>query len=161
LTGLYCSNNFLSSLDVSNHPELHWLNCSNNNIQGSAMDALINSLPRNSFDDNGFYVINLYGDGNVCTESQVAVAKSKGWIPYFYFGRDWWPYQGSDETVSISEAAVIVDLRDGKTIFSLSGQLHTSASQFHFFSLFLGYLFSYSYLCSKLKCSEETPHDFK
>ena len=32
------------------------------------------------------------------------------------------PYQGSDETVSISEAAVIVDLRDGKTIFSLSGQ---------------------------------------
>jgi hypothetical protein len=66
------------------------------------MDAIITSLAQN---DNpkayNFDVIdNSEGDEeNVCTKSQVAALKAKGWTPRYYNEEEdeWIEYEGSDE----------------------------------------------------------------
>jgi Leucine-rich repeat (LRR) protein len=94
LEWLDCSGNQLTSLDVSKNTVLTYLECDNNQIKGSAMDALVESLPNVS---NGeMYVIWNEDEGNVMTITQVAAAKAKGWIPYYYDGTDWQEYAGSD-----------------------------------------------------------------
>ena len=76
----------LSSLDVSNNKSLTYLDCSLNNIKGSEMDALINSLPDNEVSDehyfNTFVVFeDSEEEGNECTAIQLENAKAKGWQP--------------------------------------------------------------------------------
>ncbi|MBR5634494.1 MAG: leucine-rich repeat domain-containing protein, partial [Prevotella sp.] len=79
LTTLSCSNNQLTSLDVSKNTALTELRCYSNQIKGKEMDALVASLP--TVQSGKFYVIDTQdeNEGNVCTKSQVAVAKGKGW----------------------------------------------------------------------------------
>ena len=67
------------------------------------MDALISSLPRNT--TNETYRFRVYDntesdEGNVCTKSQVAAVKAKGWTPRYYNGTQWADYEGSDEVYS-------------------------------------------------------------
>ena len=95
LTRLECYNNQLTSLDVSKNTALTVLPCFSNQIKGAAMDALVASLPTVS--QGYFYVINTKdaNEGNVCTKSQVAVAKEKGWKVYGWNG-SWVEYEGSD-----------------------------------------------------------------
>ena len=78
---LYCSYNQLTTLDLSKNTALTTLWCYQNQINGSNMDALIASLPLNTEDDlNWFCVINYAsGEGNICTKTQVAAAKARGW----------------------------------------------------------------------------------
>ena len=68
------------------------------------MDALIGSLP--SYTTNygyGFYVYSTdENEGNVCTKSQVAAAKAKGWIPYYY-DKGWKEYEGSEDPATEPE----------------------------------------------------------
>ena len=100
LKELYCSSNQLTTLDVSNNTALTSLNCSRNKIKGAAMDALISSLPQNMTSaPYSFYVYdNTESDeGNVCTKSQVAAVKAKGWTPRYYNGTEWTEYEGSDD----------------------------------------------------------------
>ena len=98
---LYCYNNQLTSLDVSKNTALTELYCYSNKIKGEAMDALVTSLPAVSVSWCSFYVIDTTdeNEGNVCTKSQVAVAKEKGWTVYNYNGS--WSnrqeYEGSDD----------------------------------------------------------------
>lgn len=113
LTGLDCSGNQLTSLDVSKNPELNTLYCSENQIKGEAMDALVASLPFVS--DGKIYVIYPYSSNeqNVMTTIQVAVAKAKGWTPYYYHSvysnptyptYIWSEYEGSYyEMIAINE----------------------------------------------------------
>ena len=105
LTSLDCGYNQLTTLDVSKNTALTNLWCCGNQIKGEAMDALVNSLPTVK---GKFYVIDTKdeNEGNVCTKSQVAVAKGKGWTVYDYFGggtynQETWSYvypeyEGSD-----------------------------------------------------------------
>ncbi len=102
LTSFYCSDNQLTSLIVSDCTSLTNLMCNCNKIKGSAMDVLIENMPTIS---NGFvYVINTQdeNEGNVCTKTQVNVAKTKGWKVYViegvFFGRAY-EYEGSDELI--------------------------------------------------------------
>ena len=97
LTLLECPGNKLTSLDVSGCTALTKLSCDQNRIKGSGMDALVESLPNVS--QGKMYVIYNENEGNVMTTVQVAAAKAKGWIPYYYIDKGkgkWEEYPGSD-----------------------------------------------------------------
>lgn len=102
LIRLDCDFNRLTSLDVSKNKALNILYCETNQIKGKAMDDLIGSLPITSSGE--FYVFDSTGDGNVCTKSQVAKAKSKGWIAKYWDGTNYADYEGSDEESNIELA---------------------------------------------------------
>ena len=77
LTDLDCSNNRLTSLDVSACTALNHLLIYQNQIKGEAMEALINSLPTT---ENGLIqVLRKENEQNVMTTDQAAAAKAKGW----------------------------------------------------------------------------------
>ena len=103
-TALYyldCHSNQLSSLDVSQNPSLRTFYCHRNQINGKAMDDLISSMPYNSTGKiYGFLVVSTADDdeGNVCTKSQVAAAKAKGWTPVYWDGSSWLEYEGSEDS---------------------------------------------------------------
>ena len=121
LSKLWCGNNKLTSLDVSKNSSLVELGCSNNQIRGEKMDNLINSLPQNKTNEEyKFYVIsNPSEDGNVCTNSQVAAIKAKGWTPYYYYNYKWVEYEGSDPS---SIDGVKLDKAIDAPIYNLNGQ---------------------------------------
>ena len=99
LTTLYCYYNQLTALDVSKNTALTSLVCFNNQIKGAQMDALVNSLP--TISSGEFHVFNSSDNSerNVCTKTQVAIAKSKGWNVYQFNGTAWPEYEGSDELI--------------------------------------------------------------
>jgi|GEM_PF-1448121 len=108
LTRLICFANNLTTLDVSKNVKLTSLDCSYNNLtsltlssgntalktveiygnrlNGTAMQTLVNSLPRAT--NGSFYAIDTtYGnEQNVITKAQVNTAKGKGWKIYDYQG---------------------------------------------------------------------------
>ena len=92
LITLNCQGNQLTSLDVSKNTTLKTINCYSNQINGEEMDVLVESLPNT---ENGmlFIIIN-ENEGNAMTSTQVAAAKSKGWIPKYFDGSDWLGYEG-------------------------------------------------------------------
>ena len=120
LTVLSCSANQLTSLDVSKNTKLRELWCQRNKIKGSNMNDLISSLRQNTTTSTYyFYVIdNREGDeGNVCTKSQVAAVKAKGWTPCYLDESSWsWQeYEGSDDEESIlgdANGDGVVDVAD-------------------------------------------------
>ncbi|HHU96432.1 MAG TPA: hypothetical protein GXX67_04105 [Petrimonas sp.] len=92
---LFCNNNQLTALDVSNNPNLCNLRCYNNKISGDNMIALVNSLPIRTAGDEGiFRVIDLTNpeEQNVCTTAQVGIATGKNWK---VLNSDGDPYPGS------------------------------------------------------------------
>ena len=100
-----CSDNRLASLDVSKCMALTELSCYRNQIKGTNMDALITSLPINSgAEPYKFYVVEYpFKETNVCTVSQVAAAKSKGWQAYYYNAfSGWTDYEGSDDVILVT-----------------------------------------------------------
>ena len=121
LTSLGCSNNQLTSLDVSGATALKGLSCYSNQIKGTEMDNLVNSLPINDIENKKFYVYGGENEGNVCTTVQVAVAKSRGWTPWYYYEEteEEGEYAGSDP--SGIEDVTIGDIEDAP-VYNLSGQ---------------------------------------
>ena len=89
LQEVHCDNNQLSSLIVSKQAtELIEIRCTQNQIQGASMDALIASLPKlNNPGSPG--VLAIYDNSkdsehNTCTSAQTTAAKKLGWLPYTY-----------------------------------------------------------------------------
>lgn len=104
LEELYCSGNQLTKLDFSANQKLEMIECYNNKISGQDMDDMIASLPLNDtptfFDLLMFYFrTGERTEGNVCTKSQVAALKAKGWLPQQWDveNYEWIEYPGSDE----------------------------------------------------------------
>lgn len=102
---LFCENNQLTELDVSNNIKLAMFSCYQNKISGAAMDRLIRSLPSkkmvpqklstardwdnlavNLMREKGFRIIGSENEQNVMTAAQVAKAEKKGWIPRAHNG---------------------------------------------------------------------------
>lgn len=88
LETLLCSQNKLTSLDVSKNTKLTLISCYGNNIHGANLDAFINSLPINNakdkrliVDDRMVQITEYPSDG--LTTTQVAKAKERGWTPYY------------------------------------------------------------------------------
>ena len=121
LTILYCDYNQLPSLDVSQNTALTELMCHNNQIKGTEMDNLVNSLPINDIENKTIYVYGGEKDGNVCTTVQVAVAKSRGWTPRYWYLEtgERGEYAGSDP--SGIEDVTISGIEDAP-VYNLSGQ---------------------------------------
>ncbi len=66
------------------------------------MDNLISSLLQSTETPEPIIDLIDYSEGdeeNVCTKSQVAALKAKGWTPRYYNEEedDWTEYEGSDE----------------------------------------------------------------
>ena len=102
LTHLSCNYNQLTLLDVAKNTKLTDLRCYGNQIKGAAMDALVASLP--TVKNGEFIVINTKdeNEGNVCTKSQVAAVKGKGWTVYDFNGRysNRQEYEGSEDSTA-------------------------------------------------------------
>ena len=83
ITALYCMENRLTDIDVSQCRSLRVLLCLLNEIKGESMLQLVNSLPDRTGLENGLFVVysdGSYGsDGNVCLNSDVAIARAKNW----------------------------------------------------------------------------------
>jgi hypothetical protein len=116
---LYCSDNQLTSLDVSN-TALTNLYCYKNKIQGAAMDALVESLPTVvSF--SGMQVVYYENEQNVMTTTQVAAAKTKGWIPYYTEnGLIWKEYVGVDPSTGVNNIEA-TDADDSAPWYTING----------------------------------------
>ena len=102
LNELQCADNQLAALDVTSNTILYELYCAGNQIKGAEMDALISSLPQESrYNRSKLYVYDnsKSGEGNICTKAQVAAAKDKNWVVYYYDStkQKWLEYEGSDE----------------------------------------------------------------
>ena len=115
--------NLVSSMDVSNKgikslkgiehfTALKKLYCQQNQISRSAMDELIDCLP--TANSGELYAIFNENEGNMMTPMQVASAKEKNWIPYYYDGSYWQEYAGEKEKCA---TPVIVNV-DGKLMLT-------------------------------------------
>ena len=99
---VFCDGNQISSLDVSKNTELRYLSITRNKISGQNMDNLISSLLQYEGTSAPVFDVIDYSEGdeeNVCTKTQVAAIKAKGWEPRYYNEEedDWFEYEGSDE----------------------------------------------------------------
>lgn len=99
---VYCDGNQISSLDVSKNTELRYLSITRNKISGQNMDNLISSLLQYEGTSAPNFDVIDYSEGdeeNICTKTQVAAIKAKGWMPRYYNEEedDWTEYEGSDE----------------------------------------------------------------
>jgi Leucine-rich repeat (LRR) protein len=99
---VFCDGNQISSLDFTNNPLLYFVSLTRNKISGQNMDNLISSLLQ--YTETPEPIIDLidYSEGdeeNVCTKTQVAAIKAKGWKPRYYNEEEdeWTDYEGSDE----------------------------------------------------------------
>lgn len=95
LETLNCSGNQMSSLNIAGCSSLVHLDCNRNQLRGVAMDMLIANLPVTS--TGILWLLNpktLIPEGNVCTKSQVAAARAKGWRPRYFNVDDWADYEG-------------------------------------------------------------------
>ena len=107
---LYCYNNQLTSLDVSGCTALTNLECYKNQINGKSMKALVESLPTTS--SGSMLVIYYENEGNVMTTSEVAAANAKGWYPYYTngelstYGYPVWSIYGGSEIQNTYDAEV-------------------------------------------------------
>lgn len=99
---VFCDGNQISSLDFTNNPLLSFVSLTRNKISGQNMDAIITSLAQNDNPEAYNFDVIDYSNGdeeNVCTKSQVAALKAKGWTPRYYNEEEdeWIEYEGSDE----------------------------------------------------------------
>ena len=110
LEELICYQNNLTELDLSNNPSLKTLNIQHNQIKGTAMDALIESLPETS---NGYLLVMGFFDEyeqNVITKAQVAAAKEKGWKVYSVDSNGSVEYPGSDPEMATVDEGESIDI---------------------------------------------------
>ena len=99
---VFCDGNQISSLDFTNNPLLSFVSLTRNKISGQNMDNLISSLLQYEGTSAPVFDVIDYSEGdeeNVCTKTQVAAIKAKGWTPRYYNEEEdeWIEYEGSDE----------------------------------------------------------------
>ena len=77
---VYCERNRIKSIKVScKNTRLGRIHCPGNELKGAAIDSLISNLPVNTY-GSVTVIDTLYNDEkNVCTKTQVAAFKEKGW----------------------------------------------------------------------------------
>ena len=118
LRKLHCYNNQLTVIDVSKNTALTTFACFQNQINGAAMDALVESLP--TVNSGMLYVIYNEDEQNEMTEAQAVTAKAKGWMPKFTLdGKNWLDYDGPDRIRSIDNGQLIID---NEAVYNIAGQ---------------------------------------
>jgi len=100
LEELECCSNRLIYLDLTTNKRLHKLVVYNNNITGTGMQTLVESLP--TVENGELYVCRfetISGKTNYITSEQVNVAHGKGWEVYTYENQAWIPYGGEGDVL--------------------------------------------------------------
>lgn len=97
---LYCYNNQLSTLDLSQNKALTRIECYGNQIQGEGMDAFVACLP--TVEEGSIYMINNQNEGNACTLEHIRLMNEKGWSVLQKEGSYWREMSGL-EAVEINE----------------------------------------------------------
>ena len=77
LKSLDCSNNRITTLDLSRNSSVNQVTCHQNQISGENLNSLIASLP--NLEDGKLRLISTQDERNACTAAQVEAAKAKGW----------------------------------------------------------------------------------
>ena len=119
MTFLSCSDNRLSSLNLQGCDALKSLYCYSNNISGTGMTTLVNSLPTRTESSKGsLYVLYNTGEHNSMTAEQITTARNKYWLPARWVdGVGWVAMTAStrgdvdgDGNVSISDLTGLIDM---------------------------------------------------
>lgn len=118
LTALACNNNKLTSLNVQGCTALKSLWCYQNQITGSGMTTLVNSLPTRSSSSRGsLYAVYNTNEGNSMTTAQITTAKNKYWTPLKFNGNNWLEMSATvagdvngDGQVTIADVTALIDL---------------------------------------------------
>ena len=101
LTSLFCFDSQLTSLDVSGCTSLTTLYCFGNQIKREAMETLVRSLPIINNGTGSLFVFNETdeNDGNECTEKHVFGLEMKNWQAIYWDKTEqtWLPYAGISE----------------------------------------------------------------
>ena len=134
LQNVACDGNQIKELNFQNNPNLIEVCCYNNGIRGEAMDALIASLPE--VESGRFFVkINNIDDPNICTSPQIAAARAKGWIPYYY--EDIITHNWKEMNVYDTSRQLLLAKTIGDVTYSLYGevldlyQIHTNPDNYY------------------------------
>lgn len=123
-----CEYNQISKLDFSQNHELDEVACQGNNLKGTNLTAICETLPdRTEAELKGiFMVVDTKSDQNtnVCTVEQVALLKSKGWNAMNFSGganRGFGvPYEGSkDDAIEVPNSSGSLRLSVGATTLSI------------------------------------------
>ena len=120
-------------MNLSKNTKLNFLQIDRNQIKGTAMDNLIQSMPVIYNDKGRFRVIYDENDQNVMTVTQVAAAKSKGWLPMTYDPETgfWKEYAGTTAINEVKTTGAAATggkfLKDGKLVIKKDGQLFNAS----------------------------------
>ncbi|MBE6226696.1 MAG: hypothetical protein E7121_06365 [Bacteroidales bacterium] len=79
---ILCTSSQITSMDLTNSPDLKSLYCRNNEITGENMTNLVKSLPNRTGKTAGKIIVYATGasnEKNVITKADVAIAKAKNW----------------------------------------------------------------------------------
>ena len=118
LTYLDCCGNNLTSLSVSGCTALNHLEIYRNQISGTAMTTLVNSLPTRSASNKGeLRAIYDSDDSNSMTDAQINIARNKYWLPKHYDGTQWVEYitmtrgdVNGDGSINIADVTTLINL---------------------------------------------------
>jgi hypothetical protein len=130
LIKLRCYNNQLTSLDVSKNTALETLDCAGNQISGDAMANLVNSLPSVTGDCPFIVCDDNRTPDNVITTVQVEIATDKGWmVKKNDSGYDEQDYVGlgdvnGDKKIDQTDLDTIVDIIMGRVNLGYAGDLN-------------------------------------
>ncbi len=108
---LVCSDNKLTSLDLSKNYQLNYVDCGFNYIKGEEMDKLIEGLHYIQGEPGGLYVCYEPNEFNVITTAQVETVKAKGWKVYSYHDEkqeDYW-LQVDKEYAGVASGSIYLD----------------------------------------------------
>ena len=126
---IWIDNNKLKSLDLSQNQMILTITCYTNQLSPNACKSLMTGLPqRNASDIADIIIVNTKEtEGNICTKSAVAIAKTKQWnVIDFAGGTEGYPglpYEGTDDPTNIqgvdnNTKAEVFTITDGKIIFN-------------------------------------------
>lgn len=139
LRSLVCNGCNLKGLNLSANKELTFLSCYENGISGTAMTALMQSLPQRKSEDKAeIKVINTKeqstgSEHNSCTREDVAIARGKNWWVINYNGfankGEGEIYYGSDNSESDEIILLTFNKKNGSTVeFALMRSGEVSAT---------------------------------
>lgn len=153
---LWCFDNKLNQISLSKMTVLESLWVWKNQFKGASMDAFMQELPNSTADKKELLLVDLKRgqefETNYCTESQVNVAKSKGWAVYDYNGdynekkefqgfvaveglqlnKEMVYYNAADQSIVVggvtANANIVVNTLEGSTVLSATTDQEGNAS---------------------------------
>lgn len=127
LKELYCWSNRLTNLDISNNNTLLTrLYIYSNKIKGDEMQAIVSNLPVQTDAELGVVDLSDESEGNVCTTSQVAIAKEKGWRVMATRGFGNVNYEGSDPS---GIQGITLEKNPNAPVYDLNGRRLTEPAK--------------------------------